>query len=308
MRNLALDVAYVGNCGRHLQYQMDLNQLPLGTTTSTTILRDHNNVPEAIRPYKGYTTVQYTDYGANSVYHSLQARVMRRFSKRLTLNGNFTWSKVLDDVDSDTTIINYYANREFEWGPAGFDRKIVTSIDYVFYMPNMARWKLRNTIGRQALNGWQISGITRFWTGTPLTITANGNSGTLRGTTRADYVWGVNVYPEQKTRDEWFNPLAFGRPVDGSFGNTGKGILRGPGLRNFNISLFKNFKVGERRSLQFRLETFNTFNTVQFYGVRTSVSAYNPGTAVTQASRGTSGQISSTRDPRNVQFSMKLYF
>lgn len=308
MRTLALDVAYVANCGRHLQYQMDLNQLPLGTTTATSILRDANNVPEAIRPYKGYTNVLYTDYGAKSVYHSLQARLMRRFSKRLTMNANFTWSKVLDDVDTDNTVINYYLDRRMEWGPAGFDRKFVTSIDYVLYLPNMARWKWNNPIGRQALNGWQISGITRIWTGTPLTITANGNSGTLRGTTRADYIWGVNVYPEKQTRDEWFNPLAFGRPLDGAWGGTSKGFLRGPGLTNFNISVFKNFRAGERRNIQFRLETFNTLNSVQFYGVRTSVSAYNPGTAVTQGSRGTSGQISSTRDPRNVQFSLKLYF
>ncbi len=100
---VALDVAYVANTARHLQYRQDLNTLPLGTTTGSSILTQNNSVVEAIRPYKGYMAVQYTDYGANSAYHSLQARLSRRFSKSFTANANFTWAKVMDDVDTLTT-------------------------------------------------------------------------------------------------------------------------------------------------------------------------------------------------------------
>jgi hypothetical protein len=307
-RGMAVDVAYVGNTSRHLQYQRDINQLPLGYTINSSVLKDANNVVEALRPYKGYTNVYFTDYGASSNYHSLQARASRRFSKSFTINANFTWSKALDDVDTDNKVLDYYLDRDREWGPAGFDRKMVLSVDYVYYLPRLARGALNRPGGRQFLNGWQVSGITRFWTGTPLTIRANGNSGTVNASVRADRVEGVDAYPEQRTRDEWFSPLAFGRPLDGLLGNTGKGILRGPGLTNFNVSLFKNFKLDERKSVQFRLETFNTLNHPQWYAVNTSVSAYNPGTAVTQQSQGTAGQVTSTRDPRNVQMSVKLYW
>ena len=306
-KKTSLDVAYVGNTGRHLQYRMDLNQLPLGTTTSTTILAANNNVNNAVRPYKGYSNVNYTDYGANSNYHALQARVSRRFSSIFTANANFTWAKTLDCVDVDTTVINYYADRKREWGPAGFDRTRVLNIDYVYYLPKFGTRLTHWSPARKLLDGWQVSGITRFWDGLPLTINSNGNAGTLSGSVRSNYLGGP-VYPETRTRNEYFTPLVFGRPFDGQLGNTGKGILRGPGVANWDFSLFKNTKIGERYSLQFRLETFNVLNHPQWYGVSTSVSGNNPGSPVTQGSRGTSGQVTTTRDPRNIQLSMKLYF
>jgi hypothetical protein len=307
MKNLSLDVAYSGNVARHLQYVMDINQLPLGTTTSTTILKDANNINDAVRPYKGFGNVNYTDYGANSSYNSLQVRVSRRFSRRLTMNANYTWSKALDVVDSDTTVIDYYRDRQRQWGPAGFDRSHVLGIDYVFYVPKLARGVFNHFVTRGVMNGWQLSGVSQVWTGLPLTITSSGNSGTLGGGVRANYL-GTDPYPETKTRNEYFIPMAFGRPVDGSMGNTGKGILRAPGLVNFNTSLFKNFKIDERKNVQFRLETFNTLNHTEWFAVSTSVSASNPGQPVTQSTRGTSGQVTSCRDPRNVQLSVKLYF
>jgi hypothetical protein len=286
---------------------MDINQLPLGTTTSTNILKDANNINDAVRPYKGFSAINYTDYGANSSYNSLQVRLSRRFSKRLTLNANYTWSKALDVVDSDTTVIDYYRDRQRQWGPAGYDRAHVLGVDYVFYMPKMARGFLNHMVTRGVMNGWQLSGVGQVWTGLPLTITSSGNSGTLGGGVRANYL-GTDPYPETKTRNEYFIPMAFGRPVDGNLGNTGKGILRGPGLVNFNTSLFKNFKIDEHKNIQFRLETFNTANHTEWYGVNTSVSASNPGQPVTQSTRGTSGQVTTTRDARNIQLSLKLYF
>jgi hypothetical protein len=307
MKNLSLDVSYVGNVARHLQYIMDINQLPLGTTTSTSVLRDANNINDAVRPYKGFSAINYTDYGANSSYNSLQVRASRRFSKRLTINGNYTWSKALSVVDSDTTVIDYYRDRQRQWGPAGFDRSHVFGADYVFYVPKLARGSFDHRVLRGVLNGWQLSGISRLWTGLPLTVTSSGNSGTLGGGVRANYLGG-DPYPEQRTRNEYFIPMVFGRPVDGQMGNTGKGILRGPGLLNVDTSLFKNFKIDEHKNLQFRLETFNTMNRTEWYGVSTGVSASNPGQAVTTSTRGTSGQVTSTRDPRNIQLSLKLYF
>jgi hypothetical protein len=157
------------------------------------------------------------------------------------------------------------------------------------------------------LNGWQIAGISRFWSGTPLTISSNGNPGTTGGGVRADFIGG-DLYPAQQTRDSWFNPLAFGRPADGTLGGTTKGFLRGPGINQWDISLYKNTRVGERVTIQFRLETFNTFNHVQFDGINTTISVPNAGQPVTEATRGSTGRVTSFRDPRQIQAGLKVYF
>ena len=150
-------------------------------------------------------------------------------------------------------------------------------------------------------------GISRFWSGQPLTITSNGNPGTTGGGVRADYLGG-DIYPAKQTRLQWFNPLAFGRPADGTLGSTPKGFLRGPGINQWDISLFKNTRVGGRVNVQFRLETFNTFNHVQFNTISTGLSVPNAGQAVTEATRGTLGQVTSYRAPRQIQAGLKLYF
>jgi hypothetical protein len=157
------------------------------------------------------------------------------------------------------------------------------------------------------LDGWQIAGISRFWTGQPLTITSNGNPGTTGTGVRADYLGG-DLYPDKQTRQQWFNPLAFGRPADGTLGSTPKGFLRGPGINQWDVSLFKNTRVGSRMMIQFRLETFNTFNHAQFNGISTGVNVPNAGQAVTAATQGMLGQVTSFRDPRQIQAGLKIYF
>lgn len=306
-RRTSLDAAYVGNTVRHLQYVMDINQLPLGTTTGTTILRDANNTANAIRPYKGYTSVNFTDFGANSNYHALQARVSRRFAQSLTANFSYTWSKTMSIVDGDTAGLGYYLNRRREYGPAVFDRTNVVTIDYVYLLPNIGTRMGNNGFSKTVLNGWQVSGISRFWSGPPLGVGSNGNAGTLGGGVRSDYLGG-QIIPDARTRFSFFNPLAFGRPLDGSLGNTGKYVMRGPGINQWDFSVFKNTKLTERVTTQFRFETFNTFNHTQWAGINTGVSGANPGTPVTPATLGSSGQVTSTRDPRNIQFGFKLLF
>ena len=302
--NISVDVAYVGNIGRHLLYRTNLNNLPVGTTVNSSVLTGANNTTNAIRPYKGYESINYTDMGANSNFHSLQARVSRRFAKNLTANVSYTWGKAMGVAEKDNDTIPDIQNRDRDYGPLNYDRQHVLNIDYVYQLPSFTR----NRIAGVAANGWQISGITRFWSGSALTLNSNGNPGSL-GTTgvRADYYSG-SLYPAEKTRLEWFNPLAFGRPRDGSLGNTGRGILRGPGVNDWSVSVFKNTRLSERVTTQLRLETFNTFNHTQWGTVNLNLSGPNPGQQLTQATRGTVGQVQNTRDPRTIQLGFKLLF
>jgi len=204
--NTSLDIAYVGNIGRHLQYQANINQLPLGTTTSTNILTNANGQQDAIRPFQGFTNINYTDYGANSSYHALQIRASHRLTRNLLINADFTWSKALDEADNDSDQIAYYLNRHREYGPAGYDRTNVFNVDYVYTLPEL---RDKGAILKYVVGGWELSGITRYWSGNPFTITSNGNPGTLGGAVRPDYLGGP-ITPNQN-RLQWFNPLVFAR-------------------------------------------------------------------------------------------------
>jgi hypothetical protein len=302
----SLDVGYVGNIGRHLQYNRDLGQLPLNTTTApgTTILTGVNNTTNAIRPYLGYTSVNYTEFGATSNYNALQTRLTRRFANHLTMNAAFVWSKAMDEVDADGNAIGYYLDRRRDYARAGYDRTKVFNLDYVYELPAFAK---QNGALKRVINGWQLGGFTRFWNGPPLNVTANGNPGTLGSGQRANYLGG-QIYPDDPTRLNFFNPLVFGRPPEGTLGNLGRNALTGPGINQWDISMYKNTRITERVQAQFRVETFNTFNHTQWAGVSAGINVPNPNSPVTSSSQGSTGQVTTTRDPRNIQFGLKLLF
>ena len=300
--DIALDVSYTGNTTRHLAYYYDANQLPLGTTVGAgNPLQAANGVQDAIRPYKGYNSINYYDYNANSSYNALQTRVSRRFAQNFTMNADFTWAKAMDIVDNDATAISYWQNRQLDWGPAGFNRKFVFNANYVYTLPTP---QTSSSAVKALLGGWEITGITRFWSGVPLTITSNGSQGTLGGTMRANYNGGD--MSGNGTWQQWFNPLAFSQPYDGTVGNTGRGIITGPGINNWDFSVFKNTKIGEHINTQLRVETFNLFNHTQFASVNTTINGSGPGTVALL--NNAVGQITSTRDPRTLQIGFKLLF
>ena len=305
---LALDVAYVGNVARHLYVQRDLNQLPLGTTTNTNILQTVNNTPNAIRPFKGYTSVTYVEFGASSNYHSLQTRVSRRFGSSLTFNVNYTWSKAIDENDGDTDTIGYYLNRLRDRAVAGYDRTHVLTIDYIYlaagFQPAAGRQRLRAR-DRRRLAGFRRD--PRLERAAPLGHLQRQPGDTAAGA-RANYLGGEIILDDKPSRQ--VSQPARLRPAAGwrTRGNTGRNFLRGPGFTNFDFSVFKDFRFTERVRLQYRAEFFNIFNHTQWFGVNTGISAANPGDPVTAATRGTSGQFTSTRDPRNIQMALKLLF
>jgi hypothetical protein len=248
--------------------------------------------------------VTWTEFGANSNYNGLQTRLSRRFSRNLTANANWTWSKSMGEVDNDTTTIGYFLDRRREYGPLGFDRTHTFTLDWVYDLPGL---RDSNGFVRSVFGGWQLAGIYRAWSGPPATITSNGNPGTLGGGVWADYNGG-DIYPDEQDRNNYFNPLAFSRPAEGSLGNLGKNTLRLPGINQWDISLYKNTKITERVTTQLRVETFNTFNHTQWAAVNTGISVPNPGQPVTDATRGQTGVVTETRDPRSIQLALKILF
>jgi hypothetical protein len=338
---MVLDISYVGNTSRHQMYNQQLEQLPLGTTTNTDILSTVNNVTNAILPYKGYSSIYFNRFGAQSSYNALQVKVTRRFSDKLTFNADYTWSKAidLDDVDNDQNAFPTYDSLKPFYAPAGFDRRNVFNFQYVYNLPE---FKNRNKLVQLTAGGWEWSGVTQFWSGTPCLsggstgattndacdLFSSGNLGTgggfqspgysqtgsqSFGHIRPDYIGGPilanhthNVGAGQFPM--WYNPSAFAAPALGSYGNFRRNSIYGPGVNNWNMSLFKNINITEDVRIQLRFEAYNVFNHTQWGQVNNGLSAPTPGTQFTGANAGASGQITSARDPRILQLGGKFYF
>lgn len=321
---LVLDISYIGNVSRHQMYNQQLEQLPLGYTTSTNILSTVNNVSAAILPYKGYNTIFFNRFGASSSYNGLQVKVSRRFSDKLTFNADYTWSKAidLDDVDNDQNAFPDYTQLHRFYAPAGYDRRNVFNFQYVYNLPD---FKGSNKFIQLTAGGWEWSGVTQFWGGSPCLANNNptndacdlvssgnlGNGGF--GHIRPDYIGGTILTPHHHDVPagqfpQWYNPAVFASPANGSFGNFHRNTIYGPGVDNWNMSLFKNFNFTENMRFQLRFEAFNVFNHTQWGTVNNNLSAPTPGTPFSGANAGASGQITSTRDPRQLQIGGKFYF
>ena len=323
-QKLVLDIGYVGNAARHLMYDQQLEQLPLGTTTSTNILATVNNVQAAILPYKGYSSIYYDRFGAGSSYSALQVRVSRRFSKVLTFAADYSWAHAidLDDIDYDQSVFPDYSQLKKFYANAGFDRRNVFNFQYVYNLPE---FRGSNKLVQLTAGGWELSGVTQFWGGTPCLsgnspsndacdLSSSGNLGDGGfGHIRPDYLGGQITTSHSHSQPKgqfpmWYSPAVFAQPANGTFGNFHRNSIYGPGVENFNISMFKNVIISENIRFQLRFEGYNVFNHTQWGNVNNTLSASSPGTPFSGSNAGSSGQITSARDPRQLQLGGKFYF
>jgi len=307
-RRVGLDIAYVGNQARHLQYQYDLQQLPVGSTTGG-MTPPPNNTWLAALPYRGYSNIIYTNYGANSEYNALQIKATRRFSRTLTLGADYTYSHNRDLADGDyLAAIRDRFHPKLDYGPSGWDFRHVFNLNYVYEFPTFGN---KSSFLRFMLGGWETSGVVRAWSGSPFSLYCGGSSGNYSQDHSAssapfcDYAGGA-IYNKSSTV-AWINSSAFVVSAPGTIGNTTRNEFRGPGYQNWNLSVFKNLNFTERMRLQLRLETFNAFNHVQFGG-NTTGDPTQSNAGVNNQPGAYFGKLGGTRDPRQIQLGAKLYF
>ena len=308
-KDFIVDVGYYGSKGTHLLGIVDLNLLQPGAAVAAGLAPAVGPVNSAgtnklnqIRPFLGYVAINSIENWFNSNYNSLQMSVEKRLSGSSLIKAAYTWSHNLTDNQSDrSNAPQDFFNRAAEYGPASFDRRHILTVDYVYELPF---FKGERGLVGEALGGWQISGITSYASGNPLTVTTSGTDpggvgflGASASGGRPDQVGDPNAGAPH-TVLQWFNtnafaatPAAVHRP-----GNTGRGTVLGPGFGRWDFALGKTFKIKERTQLQFRSEMFNIFNHTNFLGVSTSNTS------------PTFGQITTTHDPRIIQFGLKLYF
>ena len=307
-----LDVAYVGSLGRHLFQQRDLNLMPYGARFNPANQDPTTGKPLSdlfLRtPYRGYNAVNYIENASTSNYHSLQVQANRRFSRGLQFGAAWTWSKAMDFTDGDTgTVARFVPIRVWNYGKAGFDRTHNLVINWVYDLPKVSgQWN--NLFSRQVLDNWQLSGIASFVSGAPSGIgfsTVDGADITGGGDGARVVVTGKATLPRgDRSFYRFFNTSVFARPAVGTIGNAPKDVIRGPGINNWDISIFKNFPVREGMNFQFRLEMYNAFNHAQFSGLDTTARFDVQGNQVNSRF----GQIISDRDPRRMQASLRFYF
>ncbi len=291
VQGTAVSISYVGTRGTHLERARDINQpLPVSGFDFDTRLNARTIPTELIRPFKGFGSIRQHETTSSSTYHSLQATLQRRFSKGLLFESSYTWSRAITDASGfGETPQNAY-NLKAERGPAGFDRTQMLILNYIYELPF---FRDRSKVTGKLLGGWQVSGITQFQGGVPLNLSITG--ATIGLATRPNVKSGASSEGPQ-TVQQWFNTGAFEAPTAGFFGNAGRNILRGPGIHNWDASLFKTFAASDRVNIQFRAEAFNLFNHRNLDGV------------VTQFGAGNFGQVTSARTARVVQMGLKVEF
>ena len=272
-------------------------------------------------PYSGYNTITDKQNTAVSSYNALQAS-LRHTSHGLTLQVAYTWSHAIDDSTSTYQEtaggINDYTLSRWK-GTGDLNRAQVLQANYVYALPFFKNSS--SAVARQALGGWQISGITSFFTGEPTDFNCGvtGYNTNLGGSYRCDVIG--KVAPTKGTYDDpvygptrqWWNPATVAQPLfselSTTYGNMGRNILTGPGRNNWDMALEKNFPLhGEAFKLQFRLETFNTFNHTQYQYANTGCSGSTGFGMPCNLNTTNPGEVNSDWGPRNVQLGLKLIF
>jgi hypothetical protein len=174
-------------------------------------------------------------------------------------------------------------NPNLDFARSDFDVGQRFVLSYVYELP-VGRGKKfgsqMNRVADAAVGGWQWTGIATFQQGFPFSVQANDNLGLLEATNQRANLVGNPHANFHKSINQWFNTAAFSQPLAGSFGNSGRNILREPGINNWDMGVGKSFSFGDRASFQFRVESFNTFNHTQ-WGVDPSsptAAASGPGT------------------------------
>lgn len=322
--NILVRAAYVGSHSSHLTETMSLDPSPFSPTGTKGTLRLNTIVASlGITPSNLFGQVQQDTQDINSSYHSLQLSVEKRMTHGLTILGNYTWSKSIDDLPANAGVTGFDTpsarpwddplRHQFDRGPSEFDHTHRFVASFVWDLPSFSS---SNGFVRSALGGWQYSGVVSAQTGRPFTVLQGAElSGTQIGNDRGTLIPGATVYTSGACAAtancvNWLSKAAFASTAAslGTYGATGKNAFRMPGKYNWDMGLFKNFSFTERWKLQFRAEFFNVFNRANFFDEDI---ASQPSLGNFQKLNGSSfgtfraGQVG---DPRIGQLALKIFF
>ena len=267
-------------------------------------------IPNVARtPFFGYAQLFQAENTISSHYNSLQAKLDKRFSHGLSFLMAYTWAHSIDGASvffgsgaNGTTIFpqdNY--NLKAERGNSDFDIRQRLSWSFTYELP------IPHSIPKSLGAGWQLGGILTLQTGQPFSVlTGQDNSSTGLGNDRPNLVGDPNS--GSHTVQQWFNTFAFQPNAALTFGDAGRNIVVGPGYRDFDFSILKNTKIGERANVQFRTELFNITNHPSFALPSNILAAPNFGTLFQTPDAAQNNVGLGSGGPRLIQFALKLSF
>jgi hypothetical protein len=287
--NSALEVSYVGVRMKNQVVMNPLNEVAPGSYADL----------QAAKPYPAFGQINVLENLGRAWYEGLQMKWERRFNNGLSFMASYAFGKNMGE-----NVPQYETDRLVPFAPAGYlrgrtawDRTHILVVNAVYELPfgrGRAHFANANRVADFILGGWQLSGINSFMSGAPLTVTVPGATLGNSWDTRANLVGDPSSSSAGSSR--WFNTDAFSAPPLYAFGNSGIGIIDGPGTHILDIGLMKSFHVTESKYFQFRWEAFNALN---------HVNREDPGTTL-----GTEdfGRITSAGSARTMQLGLKFLF
>lgn len=296
--NMVWNLAYVGSHGYSLNFPVDLNQIHAQSLSP-------NDNPSA-RPYPLFGGINGSTNNAISNYNSLQTSFQKRLSSGLELNVNYTWSHFLDEQDSSSWggrggtqpwQIGYDPGANY--GPSNFDIRNSFKGQMVWDLPvgKGRRFLNNNSVLAEAVGGWEMSATAIAQSGNPFTPTMNNDNSYSQGGDAGagsynqfpNVVGDTNANPH--TNQEWFNINAYAQPAPGTFGNTHRNSVYGPGLTELNASLGKNFSIWRSVVMQIRGDAINVLNHPSFGTPNSSIGSAQAGQITTVTVGGRTMQL-----------------
>lgn len=305
-QSLGLRVAYVGSQSRRFFLSRDVNEpayVP-GAAVTTAGLNARRPYEPTPSTYVFGTIVENADAN-NANYNAFQATLTRRFAHGFSLLASYVWSKSMDissiDPANITLTLSNQLNLKQDYARSDYDIPHDFFASYVWHLPGTRRMGL---FGKTAVDGWQVNGITTFRTGTPFNVQSGVDSNRDGIATDRPNISGSPNLGGGRTRSQrisqFFNTTAFSQvPAGVPYGNVGRNVAIGPQFMNTDLSVFKNFPVYDKSTLEFRAESFNCFNNVNLA---------NPNATETSPSFGKISALATNYSPRVIQFALKLSF
>jgi hypothetical protein len=282
-----VEASYVGNRGRHLIRQPDINRVPFDVLRANNALPSAQRLSEnALRPYAGYSQIRMRISDATSTYNSMQLYATKRRGD-LQFTVSYTLGRALTNASGNGDNDEPVGDLDYLWGPATFDRRHAFVNTFTYRVPWL---RDRGGVLEAVAGGWEVSSKFRFQSGQYFTVTGNSSVGTRR----AEYLGGEIDIDGDEAR--WFNTAAFANPPEDRRGSATVGQVEGPGFKQLDLSMRKNFRFGGRYNITPIFDVFNVLNTVNFGSPNTNANAQEFGT------------INSAQPPRQWQFGVRFDF
>jgi hypothetical protein len=294
LQNVLLTLAYVGMKGTHLYQSINENPsvyIPGQSSTANTQQR-------RLYPLIGRIEQERTD--AYSNHNALQASVEKRFSRGFSLLSNYTFGKTLGLISTEGA--GGQGPRDpwdwkLDYSRQSYDLRHNWVTSVIWEIPTPA---ISSPVARQALHGWNLTGIFSVRSGLPYSVTSGRDQSlTSIGKDTGDLVGNPNL-PGGRSKSQqiaqWFNTAAFAINGIGTYGTAGMNILDGPGSYNLDTGILKDFNISERKRFQFRFESFNILNHATLNNPDGNLSS------------GTYGRITGTSTPRVIELGLKFQF